>query len=302
VRLIVATHWHADHVKGMADLVRACSKAQFVCSGAIRSDEFKQIVARFSSEEVGAPRPPLSEVKRCFEAIASRKGTTAYKPADFANAHQILDKFIVNSRRIEVMALSPSAQDRLNALEAFASYFVPVDEPALGLSPTSQNHASVVIAVSLDNEHILLGADLECTGSQYTGWNAVVASTIRPQAMATLFKVPHHGSSNAQSIDVWKKMLVPSASAVVTPYASSQLPRPEGVQWLTARTTEAYLTSVPAGARVRRRPEVERTIKETTVNFSSSRLSEEAGIVRFRKRAGSPGPWQVEKFGAAVKL
>ena len=29
----------------------------------------------------------------------------------------------------------------------------------------------------------------------------------RPQFLAKLFKVPHHGSSNGQSIEVWTKML-----------------------------------------------------------------------------------------------
>src|SRR2546421_497103 len=178
------------------------------------------------------------------EILADRKGQTGYRPPNLAHADQTLDRFAVDSRTVEVFALSPSPQDRLNALEAFASYFVPVDEPGTGLSPVDQNHASVVVCVRVDDEHVLMGADLERTASRHTGWNAVVASAIRPQALSTLFKVPHHGSSNAQCDDVWRSMLIPSTCAVVTPYASSNLPRPDGIQWLRARTPHAYATGL----------------------------------------------------------
>jgi beta-lactamase superfamily II metal-dependent hydrolase len=302
VRMIVATHWHSDHVKGLSRLIEECGNTQFVCSGALRSDEFQQIVARFSTEEVGAVRPPLSEVRRCFDIIASRKGRSGYKAPKFASSDRTLDRFLIGSRAVEVTALSPSDQDQLNALEAFAEYFVPVDEPAAGPSPIDQNHASVVVVIRVDDEFVLLGADLERTASPHTGWNALVASTTRPQFLATPFKVPHHGSSNGQSNDVWAKMLAPSAGAVVTPFLSSRLPRPEGLQWLLQRTSDVYATGIPTGANVRRRPEVDRTIKETSVNFESLRIPQEPGIVRFRKVAGSKAPWNVETFGEAKKL
>jgi hypothetical protein len=289
-------------VKGLSQLIEECGSAQFVCSGALRGEEFKQIVARFSTDEVGAVRPPLSEVRRCFEIIASRKGQSGYRPPKFATSDRILDKFLTGSREVEVTALSPSDQDQLNALEAFAKYFVPVDEPAAGLSPIDQNHASVVVVIRVDEEFLLLGADLERTPSPHTGWNALVASPTRPQFLATPFKVPHHGSSNGQSDEVWAKMLVPSAGAVVTPFLSSGLPRPEGLQWLLQRTPEVYATGIPTGIRVRRRPEVERTIKDSTVSYSSQRIPQEPGIVRFRKVAGSKAPWNIETFGEAKKL
>jgi beta-lactamase superfamily II metal-dependent hydrolase len=304
VRLIVATHWHADHVKGLARLLGTCSRAQFVCSSALRADEFKMIVARFSTKEPGAARPPLSEVRKCFELLAQKKatGVADYRPPIFASAHITLDRFTVGPNAIEVIALSPSPQDDLNAKEAFASYFVPVDESATGLSPIDQNHASIVLSIQIDGEFLLLGADLEKTNSQLTGWNAVVASRIRPQQLSTLFKVPHHGSVNAQSDDVWRRMLSSSAAAVVTPYTVSGLPREEVISWLLERCRSAYATGLPKNSRLRRRPEVERTIREATLNFASRRLPAEPGIVRFRKLLGAAGAWSVEMFGEAQEL
>jgi beta-lactamase superfamily II metal-dependent hydrolase len=302
VRLIVASHWHADHVKGLAQLLTVCSRAQFVCSSALRPDEFRMLVARFSTVEPGSPRPPLSEMRKCFELLAEKRKTGAnYLPPKFASAHLPLDRFKVGTRDVEVIALSPSPQDDLNAKEAFASYFVPVDEPATGLSPIEQNHASVVLSIQIDQEFLLLGADLERTNSYLTGWNAIVASRMRPQQLSTLFKIPHHGSANAQSDDVWRRMLVPSPAAVVTPYTSSGLPRDDGIEWLLERSGTVYATGLPEISRLRRRSEVNRMVREATLHFSSYELPAQPGIVRFRKMLGAVA-WDAETFGEAQKL
>lgn len=302
VRLIVATHWHSDHVKVISQVLEECSDAQFACSAALRTDEFKQIVARFMAEEAGATRPPLSEIRKCFQLLAARKGKPTYRPPRFANADRPLEKFEVGGRQVEIIALSPSDQDQLDAVEAFANGFVPVDQPATGLSPIQQNHASVVVVVRVDDEYLLLGADLERTASAHTGWNALVASKTRPQFLASIFKVPHHCSSNGQHEGVWSDMLQKEPLAVLTPYLSSRLPRPEGIEWLKSRTTGVYASCIPSNTRVRRRTEVERTIKDSTVEFSSQKMPDDPGIVRFRKKAGADAPWTVEVFGEAKKL
>jgi glyoxylase-like metal-dependent hydrolase (beta-lactamase superfamily II) len=41
VRLIVATHWHDDHMDGLAELFSHCETAKFVCSMAMQSAELK---------------------------------------------------------------------------------------------------------------------------------------------------------------------------------------------------------------------------------------------------------------------
>ena len=38
VRLIVATHWHDDHIRGLAEVVRTCAAADFYCSSALRTN------------------------------------------------------------------------------------------------------------------------------------------------------------------------------------------------------------------------------------------------------------------------
>lgn len=40
IKLIVATHWHDNHIRGMGRLVESGSSARFCCAGALRSSEF----------------------------------------------------------------------------------------------------------------------------------------------------------------------------------------------------------------------------------------------------------------------
>src|SRR5258708_2355547 len=41
VKLVVVTHWHDDHMRGASALLAVASGARFVCSAALKSDDFK---------------------------------------------------------------------------------------------------------------------------------------------------------------------------------------------------------------------------------------------------------------------
>ncbi|HEV2631330.1 MAG TPA: MBL fold metallo-hydrolase [Pseudolabrys sp.] len=304
VKLIVATHWHRDHVEGLAELLHCCPSAQFVCSAALRAAEFKQIVARFSSQDVGGATPPLSEIRKCFEILAGRKKASlvGYVPPIFAGANRLIASYKSSNGPIVIQALSPSDEDYLRALEAFAGYFVPLDQSATGLPSVDPNHASVVLAVAIGGELLLFGADLEVTSSVHTGWRAVLASKVRPQQPSLFFKVSHHGSSNARHPAVWTDMLVPDCFAAVTEYSGSAIPNEEQVNWLVGQSSNVYATGLPQRTHVRRRPEIEKTIREATKDFAAYRLPTAAGMVRMRRVVGSGPTWTVESFNGAMRL
>jgi beta-lactamase superfamily II metal-dependent hydrolase len=303
IKIIVATHWHKDHVEGLAELLSNCPKAQFVCSSALRADEFQRLVARFSTQDVGGTTPPLSEVRKCFELLAERRKTPAsYHPPAFASANKLIASYDGPNGRVLVQALSPSDEDHLRALESFAEKFVPVDQSATGLSPLDQNHASVVLLVAVGSDALLFGADLEVTNSPHRGWNAVLASRVRPQQQSLFFKVSHHGSANAQHPDIWKSMLVPSSFAGVTEYSGSGIPNEQQVDWLVAQSPNVYATGLTQRAHVKRRSEIEKTVREATKNYAAYRLPTEAGIIRFRRAIGSGANWRVETFNGAMQL
>ena len=45
VRLVVATHWHDDHSRGLASLLRAATNARFATSAAFQVAEFTRLIA-----------------------------------------------------------------------------------------------------------------------------------------------------------------------------------------------------------------------------------------------------------------
>jgi metal-dependent hydrolase (beta-lactamase superfamily II) len=47
VRVVVATHWHDDHARGLAEVVTTCTAAEFVCASALTKREFIAMVARY---------------------------------------------------------------------------------------------------------------------------------------------------------------------------------------------------------------------------------------------------------------
>jgi glyoxylase-like metal-dependent hydrolase (beta-lactamase superfamily II) len=57
VRLIVATHWHDDHVRGLARVVARCREARFACSAALRAREAPMAESPASSAARGVSPP-----------------------------------------------------------------------------------------------------------------------------------------------------------------------------------------------------------------------------------------------------
>ena len=146
----------------------------------------------------------------------------------------------------------------------------------------------VVLWVRVGDCRILLGADLEHVKGLTEGWNAIVQSAERPPGRAGVFKVPHHGSGNADCPEAWAELLVSQPIAVVTAYTPSRLPRPEDVNRLSGRAEQLLLTSDPKGPALPRRDNaVERTLREMSVRRQA--LTGRMGHVRYRCDAVGAG-------------
>src|SRR5260221_10149936 len=45
VKLVVATHWHDDHIQGLGGVLVDAVSARFACSAALRTEEFFALIA-----------------------------------------------------------------------------------------------------------------------------------------------------------------------------------------------------------------------------------------------------------------
>jgi glyoxylase-like metal-dependent hydrolase (beta-lactamase superfamily II) len=77
VLMVIATHWHDDHVRGVSAILENQPDAQFACSMAIRSNEFLTLVG-LASEADGAAAP-VQELARVVRLLQQRDWSARYR-------------------------------------------------------------------------------------------------------------------------------------------------------------------------------------------------------------------------------
>jgi len=118
----------------------------------------------------------------------------------------------------------------------------------------------------------LLGADLEVyKGSpdkeSSVGWGSVLSSHIKPTDKAIGFKIPHHGSENGYSEDVWNELVFNDAISAITPYSRSGLPKAPEIARLKNHTSNIVISSNVSHRLTKR----DRTVEKTMLNVVNKR-------------------------------
>lgn len=278
IRLVVATHWHDDHMAGISQVLAAATRAQFVCSDALRCKDLLTLVAvkrRLPASGLGTG---VDEIRNVFDCLRQRGASP-----DLAREGQLLLR-----DPVRLWALSPSSEICLKFREAIAEELGQARFTQRVPVPPGPNEASVVLCMETPSHHVLLGADLE-VGTHGSGWNCVLESTVRPSTRAAVFKVPHHGAESADHPTVWQTMLSPDPVALLTPWrlGGRELPTADDVRRISQHASRAYITArgVPRSPS-RRDGAVERTIREVTL--ARRQALDTCGQIRVRWHAGTP--------------
>lgn len=266
IRLVVATHWHDDHIRGLTSVLQRSSNAQFYCSAALDSKNFAILVEIVSSTLQGSSG--VDEFASIFQLLRERA------PAQFPT-RLVTPKFAIENRTLlslssrtrsfpaSVRALSPSDGTVKLAFNDFARMIPRPGEAQRRLTNRAPNSTSVVLWVEVGPRRALLGADLEHTGRSGEGWMAVLGCHTNAD-LAAIFKVPHHGSANADCPEVWARMLVGKPIAVVTPFSGGKrLPSHSDLDRLKKRTDKLYCTASSAGKPPSRGPLVDKAIRRS---------------------------------------
>ncbi len=305
VRLVVATHWHDDHIRGLGALFRACQAAHFSCSDALKLEEFLSLV-RLMKERTMLEGSGVEEFNEVLDLLEERKkrGMRVGTPV-----WAVADRTIWNEpgRRIpcSVLALSPSDETITKSRVYLSGLFPQRRTGKNRVAVRDPNELAVVLSVKVADYSILLGSDLPETSDPGTGWSVIVESHGTGGEKASVFKIPHHGSQNADNPEVWREMLIESPFAILTPFVKgrTKLPKETDAERICQRTDKAYITARPQDREIKGRPrEVERTIKETVIKIRE--VPSATGQVRLRKDLGSSSvdEWTVGLFGTATPL
>ena len=99
VCLVVATHWHDDHIQGIGRLVEVCEKAVFCCSAALLKREFLEVVGALETRPAMQTGSGLRELHRVFSLLELRSDHSR---------RAIANRLIFSRDSCQVWSLSPS--------------------------------------------------------------------------------------------------------------------------------------------------------------------------------------------------
>lgn len=261
VKVIVASHWHDDHVRGLSEVVRKCKSAEFWCSSALLEREFLVLMTAVTKRPMTRAGSGVDEFRDVIEELRARAAgqRVAGIGLHFAESDKLIWQRQTPADHVAVVhSLSPSDAERLLSMQAIAGLVKGLSErrPQGRIPPIRPNNTAVALHVRIGGARLLLGADLEEIGKppwRDCGWTAVVASPRRPSAKSTLFKVAHHGSETAHCEPVWTDMLESKPLAILTPFknGSVSLPTEADAMRLRERAGDVFMTTRHATRRAK---------------------------------------------------
>ena len=301
--MVLGTHAHDDHIAGISRALDYCKSAFFSCSSALTGEEFVSILEEDLQAELGLRKSAYSEYRRILDIVDARRraagGARFMKRA--VEDLPLIDETWQDGNRSKVTALSPSHEAVTRALKLLANASIAIEGKPRRPFRGDPNEFSVALWVESFDKTVLLGADL-LRGPASCGWMGVL-SEFAPTERASLFKVAHHGSPNADHPDVWDRLLVAdNPVALLTPFRGGRRPLPDGadVDRICARTKHAFITAPPV-----------LTVPQTTMKRHRAELGNLAintrepwgkvGQVRARSKAGER-EWEVDLFPPAQAL
>ena len=291
VNLVVATHWHDDHIRGMAQIVEVCRNARFCCAGALRDVEFLEAIGGLEGQRFSGSGSGVREIHRVFCQFEDRDDLPMFALAD---------RRLHGGDRHEIWTLSPNDTEFVAFLRRIKQLTPKAGETKRRIRAVAPNHIAVVLWIRIGNVVVLLGSDLE-----RKGWRTILASQGRPSSKASLYKVAHHGSPGADTPELWSRLLKPEPFAALTPWRRGTRARPTGkdVERILTQTAHAFATWRPENvprARKRTHPAVARTLRGSGITIRGS--VPDSGAVRLRRPVNGETPWYAETFGRACPL
>ena len=250
-------------------------------------------------EYAGLPVRAYAEYRKVFKIVEDR-GSGSFEPVDFAMAKMELLALASSPLSSRVVALSPSSKAYKQAQRAIRKAYEECSTPPNFFNPVDPNQLALALWVEAGEKRLLLGADL-LKGPQGSGWDAVVAS-FRPDMRATLFKIPHHGSSNAHWGGVWSQLVAHKPTVVMTPFrmGARSIPKDSDRTRILSLTNDAYI-SAPAIVRTSTLEVRKEAAAMGPLALAPHDPWKVPGHIRARSRAETPD-WTVELDAPAARL
>ncbi|MBU1170507.1 MAG: MBL fold metallo-hydrolase [Proteobacteria bacterium] len=275
VVLFIVTHWHSDHIRGASKIVKECTSARFGYPSALLKEEFLKLVSAYSgipnNRIIDKENSGTIEFAKIVNILFDRcESNPKYKINQLVpiQSDRVLYSSNVTNANVSIRSLSPSDKSYHNSILEFASLLPKQNEMIKVIPSPTKNNNSVVLWIDFNITQALLGSDLEETNDPLTGWTTIINSPVRPHGKASIFKIPHHGSENGHSHDVWGKMVNSSPVSILTSKIGGQnsIPKIPDIERIKKYSSEIYCTKVPIAAKPKRDHTVEKMFKVIAKN------------------------------------
>ena len=213
IRVVVATHWHTDHVLGLDQIVSAAPDARFMYPDVHSRAQLRQLAAageKLASWEQPAPGQGFAAILR---ALVRRPA----KPISSSMT-------IAERGSVRLLALSPTDHAVASGLTALGTELAGTVRGRSARIP--RPNATSIAAFLVAGQHCaVLGADL--VDHPTYGWDQAIRETTgqRGKVRSRLLKVPHHGSQGADAASIWSCLMECASHGAISPYRPSGLPR-----------------------------------------------------------------------------
>ncbi len=310
VLLVVASHWHTDHVDGLATIFSQCEAAELVLSAALQSVELLQIYEAYKKHPSSTNKTGLEELHGLITILHDRSPALHHKhrksPRWAKSRTLLFPPPHIDGLDCKVTAFSSSDTSILKAQEELISLRDDnIQGPKRNIVSRNPNHNVIVLWIAVGKHTILLGSDLEETKDPGTGWSVILDEIYPKLPKANVYKVSHHGAISGEHPDIWNKLVNSNPQSLLTPFINggTKLPRKEDIKRIKGQTTHCYMTA-DAPFKHRKYSRVNKElIRGATRRFHS--IDNTIGHVRLRCKLSSepePANWNVSMNKHCVEL
>lgn len=292
ISLIVCSHWHNDHIRGISKILEEAQNADFCISRAHDKKKFLSFVGMDSGKPLNSS---TKEFIRCLKILKSRNKVFT---SALENTH------IHKTEYGNLICLSPSDYTTQKFDHEIASLITDYGAPNKRIPYSSPNAKSIVLFSILGHHRAIFGADLEVTNNDNEGWLCVIKNKISIDKKSSLFKISHHGSVTGYHTDIWKRLLLNNPVATLTPWklGNTNLPQDAMLRKYRDHTDLLFITETVLGNKQKKRdPKAEKLIKQFRPNLQE--IKYKLGIIRSRIFMDDENAhWTVESLLGSKKV
>jgi beta-lactamase superfamily II metal-dependent hydrolase len=300
VKLILCTHWHDDHIRGLAKLLEQCQNAEF-CFSAVT--DLKKFLILCELDYTKSKRGSISstnEFSNCI-TIISERGSFCTKAQ--SNLCILIER--IPSFNFELFALSPSPKTVADFDLEVSDLITDFGKRSFSIPNRSPNDKSVALLLKFGDHRVILGADLEIGRNEHEGWLHIMKNcSIIDEVKASLYKISHHGSENGYSNEIFDFLVNKDSVLKLTPWnRKNKLPTIDMLHTYLGHSQEIFMTSPTiSNAKPKKRDKtIEKIIKRFSINLSEVKFNQ--GIVRSRIIYSDKNAlWKTEVFDSALKF